>query len=206
MDKIKYILLFAFIFSFSAVFFSSCLDDDDDEVSIDEEWKSKNENDFKQLASSAEENYTKVWSYMAGNDPATSIDYILKRASSQIEVPELDLRATSDGYPEFNDSVYCRYEGWYFTKENEKYIFDSTEGRTTGSTSDPNKVARGFTVKGVVEGWRTALYTMQAGDELEIVIPWKLGYGAYASSSIPAYTTLYFRVKLLKIVPMKGQS
>lgn len=205
MNKIKYILLYSFIFSFFAVSFSSCLNTDDDEVEIDEVWKAKNESEFKKIGADDSDFY-KLYSFYSGNDEASVSDYIWAKPSSEIEVPELTIRATSDGHPEFNDSVYCRYEGWYITKENEKYIFDSTENSVTGSTSEPNKVMMGFTVKGVIEGWRTALYSMKVGDELEVVLPWKLGYGAYTSSSIPGYTTLYFRIKLLKIVPMKGNS
>lgn len=203
MSKLKYILLLALVFSFSAIFLSSCLDDDD-EVTIDEEWKSKNETEFKAVGTSNTDFY-KIYSLYSGNNEANSPDYIWAKPSSEIETLGLSIRATVDGHPEFNDSVYCRYEGWYFTKDNEKYIFDSTEGKTTGSTSNPNKVPRGFVVSGVIEGWRTALYSMKVGDELEMAIPWKLGYGANSSSAIPGYTTLYFRMKLLKIVPIKGR-
>jgi len=206
MEKFKYILLFAFIFSFSAVFFSSCLDDDDDDVSIDEAWKQKNEKEFNEKAGSGE-GYQRWLSHAYGEqDEERPTYYIWHRPSAEIEVPDLELRATIDGYPEFKDSVYCRYEGWYITKENEKYIFDSTENPVNGSSTNPNKVARGFVVSGVIEGFRTALYNMKVGDEQEVVIPWNLGYGSASSSSIPAYTTLYFRIKLLKIAPMKGNS
>lgn len=216
MEKFKYILLFAFVFSFSAIFFSSCLDDDDDDVAVDEEWKLKNENEFKAIGASGE-GFEKWYSYAYGEpEEGRTNDYIWHRASSEIEVPDLNLRMTTDGYPEFKDSVYCRYEGWYFTKENEKYIFDSTENSIYGSNYNPNKVPIGFLVSGVVEGFRTALQNMKVGDEQEIVIPANLAYGSVARTqtkeventviTIPAYTTLYYRVKMLKIAPMKGKN
>lgn len=51
----------------------------------------------------------------------------------------------------------------------------------------------------LIRGMQLALQHMTVGEEWEVVIPWQLGYGSYSMSSIPAYSTLIFEVKLLKI-------
>ena len=60
---------------------------------------------------------------------------------------------------------------------------------------------RSFRVSGTVDGFATMLQHMKVGEQVEVCIPQRLGYGATAQTSIPAYTTLWFRIKLLKIIP-----
>lgn len=204
--KVAFFASFIFLLSGMSLIFSSCISSDDDE-DIDEAWKLKNEVEFSEAAASTD--YKKIYSYSTGTSPDGSPTgkYILSKASSVItdsDLRRLSTKKSSDGYAEFTDSIKCRYEGWYIDSDNEKYIFDSTENPTTGSTTMPNKVERTFAVAGVIEGWRTALQEMKEGDEVEIVIPQKLAYGSSAYSTIPAYTTLHFRLKLIKIIQMKG--
>jgi len=207
--------------------------DDDDEVVIDQEWKSLNEKRFNDLVAGKE--YRELTS-QSGNGK------ILWKNSQEIEtIDERNLlRIAVDGKPEFTDTVVVRYEGWYFNKNNEKLIFDSTENPSLRTeidyslglapNKDPNKISAKFAVNpstvasasngyigGVIDGWSTALQDMVLGEEREIVLPYQLAYGStpstYRPSSsgtiytlIPAYTTLHFRLKLLKIIPMKGRS
>jgi FKBP-type peptidyl-prolyl cis-trans isomerase len=79
-------------------------------------------------------------------------------------------------------AVTVNYTGKYYTET----IFDSGVGAV-------------FSVNGVVRGFGVALQNMVVGDKWNVCIPYHLGYGAAAYSSIPAYTTLYFEVELLKI-------
>lgn len=56
----------------------------------------------------------------------------------------------------------------------------------------------------MIRGMQLALQHMSVGEEWEVVIPWQLGYGAYtyggsSRSSIPAFSTLIFKVTLLSI-------
>lgn len=196
MNKSTRILAVLFL-SLSLCFaFTSCLSDDNNKgVQIDEEWKSHNEQVFRDKKATGE--YSELIAPMY----ATSNLYILAKPSS--EMAGLQDRAFNYDVVEFTDSVYCRYTGWYIKADGQKYIFDSTEV-PVGNSLPPNSKPRSFLVGNVVEGWRTALYNMKVGDELEIVIPQNLGYGASASS-IPAYTTLFFNMKLTKLVKMKGQ-
>lgn len=52
---------------------------------------------------------------------------------------------------------------------------------------------------GVVTGLQYALQAMTIGDEWEVVVPYKLGYGGNRQGTIPPYSTLIFKVELLKI-------
>jgi FKBP-type peptidyl-prolyl cis-trans isomerase len=54
-------------------------------------------------------------------------------------------------------------------------------------------------VNGLVRGFNVALQNMVEGDKWKICIPYYLGYGTVSSGSIPAYTTLFFEIELLKI-------
>ena len=55
----------------------------------------------------------------------------------------------------------------------------------------------------VIKGWDQALMGATAGEELLIAIPPSLGYGANAVGTIPANSTLIFRVKVISIAPAK---
>jgi len=176
------IILTAFCLSFV-----SCLGDDD--IEIDEEWKRLNEKEFNKLQ--GDDSYSTVQSL--SND-----GFIYWKRTTAITDND-GLSGNSDNeYIRFNDTIKCRYEGWYFDREGEKITFDTTEG-------DYNKVERKFAVSGLVEGWRTALQYMVAGDQREIVIPWNLGYGASGSTAIPGYTTLWFNLKVTEVIRMNGK-
>ena len=73
-----------------------------------------------------------------------------------------------------------------------KYVFDSTANR--------NNAPSDFDVRGVVDGFGTALQHMKVGDKWEVWIPWRLAYGVNGSQVIPGYTTLVFEIELLEIL------
>ncbi len=58
-----------------------------------------------------------------------------------------------------------------------------------------------FTIGGgeVIKGWEEAVVGMKVGGRRLIVIPPALGYGAKASGSIPANSTLTFIIDMLKV-------
>jgi peptidylprolyl isomerase/FKBP-type peptidyl-prolyl cis-trans isomerase FklB len=56
-----------------------------------------------------------------------------------------------------------------------------------------------FGLSSVVRGFSFALQNMVVGDKWEIWIPWHLGYGNSTYATIPAYSTLIFKVKLLGV-------
>lgn len=201
MNKITYIITGTILLTCFALLFSACGDDDDNSYKIDNAWRNRNQLLFEEAEKSNE--YKKIYSSQFNGD--TNRPYILaKESNTIITTPTVGTFTTSEGYVEFTDTVVCRYEGWLFNTNNEKIIFDSTENPVAGSVTHPNYVPKAFSVNGLIEGWRTALYAMRVGDELEIVIPHDLGYGAIDKGIIKPYTTLYFRIKLLRIIPMKG--
>lgn len=200
MNKKLYTLL-ALIFSLCfAVTFSACGDDDDDD-SATQKWKTYNETLVDKVRQKSNEvletgyEYRKIASYSGnGNIYWKSSDNIKSGIATKI---------TPEGTPQFADSVVCRYTGWYLDYDGNKVVFQSTEG-------DYNKqTGVGFRLNAVIDGWATMLQYMRAGEEVEVCIPYALGYGSSGRSSsdnislsIPAYTTLWFNMKLLKIIPV----
>ena len=74
------------------------------------------------------------------------------------------------------------------------YEFD----RSYLSTYDPDvDVPSTMAVNGVVEGFSTAVQHMHRGDKWRIIVPYQLGYGTTARTSIPAYSTLVFEIELI---------
>lgn len=178
--------------------FVACSDDDDN--GIDEEWKAYNEelvrevmanDEYKELKSLSENGYVyrkKTDFFDGDNPPAEIVDPMT---------------------PFSTDSVVVRYEGWYFLEDGTKVIFDTTEGDAN------DQAGRGFRISGmdsegaytgVVDGWVTILMNMRAGEAYEVCIPQQLAYGptgnydSYGYQTIPGYTTLWFNIKLLKII------
>jgi FKBP-type peptidyl-prolyl cis-trans isomerase len=87
-----------------------------------------------------------------------------------------------DEYPIQTASVTINYTGTYYNNT----VFDS----------GVNSV---FNVNSIVRGLGVALQNMVTGDKWNICIPYHLGYGTVTTGTIPAYTTLFFEVELIKI-------
>jgi hypothetical protein len=189
--------LFALIVIFSTVIFSSCTSTDN--YGIDIEWKEYNEKIVMETAANPE--YTQRTS-LSGNGNVYwkyVTDFIPDAPSTKV---------TEDDTPYFTDSVSVRYTGWYLLKDGTKYTFSTTEG-------DYNGVLKTFQVRANmikelsdtryenIDGIATMLQYMKVGEQVEVCIPQRLGFGSIAQSYvyIPAYTTLWFRIKLLKIIP-----
>lgn len=70
-------------------------------------------------------------------------------------------------------------------------VFDSNVGKSPFS----------FTLGAgsVIKGWDEGLVGMKMGGRRKLVIPPSLGYGDQATGSIPAGSTLYFNVQLVKV-------
>lgn len=217
---VRKIYLFPVLLVAICLSLASCINDDDDDVEIDEEWKALNEKRFSEVGSQG--GYQELSSQSDNGK-------LYWKNSNEIETSgvESSLRITVAGNPEFTDTVRVRYEGWYFDTVGEKVIFDSTENPSLRTRIDyglglapspyPNKVAQKFTVANVIDGWSTVLQDMTLGEERVICIPYALGYRGvtqtYTPSSssttyttIPGYTTLWFRLKVLDIIPMKGRT
>jgi FKBP-type peptidyl-prolyl cis-trans isomerase len=86
------------------------------------------------------------------------------------------------------DNVTVNYKGSLINGQ----VFDQTPPGQTAT----------FPAGALIPGWVEALQMMKEGDEWEIVIPSKLGYGeAGAGGVIPPNQTLIFQMGLLKVAP-----
>lgn len=128
----------------------------------------------------------KSWTKPAGVEGVAE-DYIL------VEVLE---QGDTTGYsPLYTDSVSIHYQGRLLPSYSyaDGFIFDqSYYGTFNEETCMPSK----FCVADVIVGFSTALQYMHRGDSWRVYIPQELGYGSSATSSIPAYSTLIFTIKM----------
>ena len=169
---------------FALFVFISC----DKTKTFDDRWQVENEAQFASISTNSQ--YTRLES-KSGNG------YIMYKV----------LESGDGETPYFTDVVKVLYTGWFrniwsitedsYTDDKgnliiNKIVFDSTANR--------NDIPSTFQVKGVVDGFSTALQHMQVGDKWEIWIPWNMGYGANGSGTIRPYTTLVFEIELVDIV------
>ncbi|WP_417090584.1 FKBP-type peptidyl-prolyl cis-trans isomerase [Leyella stercorea] len=86
-----------------------------------------------------------------------------------------------------DDNVTVRYEG----KTIDGNIFDSSYKRNPDTST--------FRPDQVIKGWTEALTSMPAGSTWMLYIPQELAYGSRAAGKIKPYSTLIFKVELVKI-------
>ena len=159
---------------------TSC-SESDDTVEEYADWQNRNEQYFESIYAK----YTPVvkWSVTSSE---VHTDHIL------VEV--LEEGAGTDS-PLYTDSVSVHYRGRLLPSPSyaEGYVFDqSYQGTFDADINVPSR----FLVSGLVDGFSTALMHMHKGDYWRIYIPYQLGYGSSSSSSVPAYSTLIFDVRL----------
>ena len=86
-----------------------------------------------------------------------------------------------------DDNVTVRYEG----KTIDGNVFDSSYKRNPDTST--------FRPDQVIKGWTEALTSMPAGSTWMLYIPQELAYGSRAAGQIKPYSTLIFKVELVKI-------
>jgi len=89
--------------------------------------------------------------------------------------------------PTTADKVKVNYEG----KLLDGTVFDS---------SYEKKEPAEFGVTQVIKGWTEVLLLMKEGSTYEVYIPYNLAYGERGSGSIKPFSTLKFKVELLKVL------
>lgn len=81
------------------------------------------------------------------------------------------------------------------------------EGKLIDGTEFDSSYKRGksatFRANQVIKGWTEALKMMPEGSIYELYIPYNLGYGERGNQNIPPYSTLIFKVEVLKVLPAK---
>ncbi len=177
--------------------FSSCGEGFDND--IDEKWKNFNEEIFDGMAGKS--GYKKLTSlsgdgFLYYKPSNVLIDEEEKSKSGE---EETTLKLYPDGTPHATDSVVCRYKGWFYNYDMEKVVFDSTEGTNNMQLGVGKQVNRYLT------GLADMLQYMKVGDEYEVCLPYELGFFGYRESyngyGVTPYTTVWYNIKLLKIIP-----
>lgn len=207
----------------------SCLGGGNDQPKIDEEWKALNETRFNKVATdpafsplTSESGNGKV--YWQKSDVITNTDKGITLKTTMDGRPEFTdtVVVRYEGWFFDKDGVKVIFDS------TENPSLRSRLGYQYGlsPTPDPNRQKAIFAINpktptknggysGIIEGFSVVLQDMQVGDERVVCIPQQLGYGGTASTYtpgnnaptytlIPAYTTLWFRIKLYEIIPMKG--
>jgi FKBP-type peptidyl-prolyl cis-trans isomerase FklB len=103
--------------------------------------------------------------------------------------------------PLTNDSVRVSYQGRLMptkqpingTSFEDGKVFDST---VYGVYNIKTNATARFKVSAMIPGFTTALLKMKKGDTWLVYIPYALAYGSSASGSVPAYSTLIFKMTL----------
>lgn len=88
--------------------------------------------------------------------------------------------------PAKEDRVTVNYEGTLI----DGTVFDSSYERKKPAT---------FNLTSVIPGWTEGLQLMTEGSTFKFYIPYQLGYGEYGAQNIKPFSTLIFKVELLKI-------
>ena len=174
---------------------ASCKEEDD---AVEEfaNWQATNDEYFSNLVSKV----------MSGAQPATlnkwevipcytipEIGYTLSYFD-YIVVEKLE-QGSGTTSPLLTDSVEVHYLGRLLPSRSypQGYIFDrSYSGTFDPVLATPSK----FAAIGVVKGFSTALMRMHRGGGWRVYIPYQLAYGGVAGTSVPAYSTLIFDIKM----------
>jgi len=97
------------------------------------------------------------------------------------------IEAGNGASPKATNTVEVHYEGTFI----DGTVFDSSYKR--GNTIE-------FPLNGVIAGWTEGLQLMQEGATYKFYIPYNLAYGERgAGGTIPGFSTLIFKVELIKV-------
>ena len=173
---------------------ASCKEEND-EVEEFANWQNVNDTYFSNLVSETQSKIDEgqtTWALMpcySYPDNGMTFDY-----SSYVVAEKLEQGSGTTSRLQ-TDSVKVHYEGRLLPSYSypKGMIFDrSYVGDFDPDLATPTKLS----LSGVVKGFSTVLMRMHRGDHWRIYIPYQLGYGSTARSSIPAYSTLVFDLRL----------
>ena len=171
---------------------TACSESDGEETAEEfSNWKPRNDAFFATLEDSLSRDasvWKKVKSYTKDSDTITAnTDYIYAKV---IEA------GSGDTSPIFSDSVRVAYRGRLIPSATypQGYVFDQT---FVGDYNIKTTAVYDGAVSAFIDGFTTALQYMHRGDWWRIYIPYTLGYGAYDSGSVPAYSVLVFDLILI---------
>ncbi|MBK96897.1 MAG: FKBP-type peptidylprolyl isomerase [Planctomycetaceae bacterium] len=100
------------------------------------------------------------------------------------------LRDSGNRKPGPEEGYWVHYKGWVLDANDKPQIFD--QSYSLG-------VASYFTAGGAISGFYDAMLNCPEGGMIEMEIPPEEGYGDTESELIPANSTLFFQVELVRI-------
>ena len=204
---------FHLFLSFIALILCSC-SETDEQWDPYYNWEARNVEWFEQVADTARTSISEAKA-LFGEQWEEHCDWRMFKTymkAADVQGPLTDsicVRILSRGQgamsPCYNDSVRINFRGWIMPTE---YMDDAGKLSTSQSvfsqtyygTYNPLTAApQVLCVNGTVEGFCTALQYMVEGDDWLVYIPQQMAYGSAASSTIPAYSTLLFRISLIGV-------
>jgi FKBP-type peptidyl-prolyl cis-trans isomerase FklB len=108
---------------------------------------------------------------------------------------------TGDVSPAYTDSIRVHFRATLMpTIDAEGNTENTVFAQTYYGPFDPTKAAPAkYGLGGLIAGFSTAVQYMVKGDDWIVYIPSDLGYGATATTQVPAYSTLRYRINLAEI-------
>ena len=175
-------------------------------------WQARNDTYFESVydkAQTAINNGDRTWYIIKSLSRSVSAssnktDYIVVHVLSQANGRDStywhseNAKVYSEQTPMGTDTVQVHYRGNLMPTDNYplgKQFDTSWYGEYNLARMRTAKLS----VNGVIDGFATALQYMHVKDRWEVYIPYNLGYGSTASTSIPAYSTLKFDLTLMVI-------
>lgn len=171
------------------------------------DWQSRNDAYMDSIADYVNANYTDrgISQYNAvEGDMFRILSYRLDPAVTEREVSDYvycRVLKKGDGTvsPAFTDEVLIDYRCRLIPTEEHPDGFVADQSFKTETFDPSTNIPASFKVSELVNGMATAIPAMKEGDIWRIYIPYRLGYNKTERSSIPAYSTLVFDVRLAEI-------
>lgn len=171
----------------------ACSESDDDDFDYDE-WKSLNDTYFEKAYQSHSASSSTVFILPSWSQPASkTLSEIAHTDCILVDVLESGDGATS---PYYTDSVQVHYSGRLIPTTDYPQGFEFDRSWLTTFDAEVDMPAQ-FKTSAVVAGFSTALQHMHRGDRWRVTVPYQLGYGSTVKSTIPAYSSLIFDIRLV---------
>lgn len=131
----------------------------------------------------------------------------INQANIKKSMEFLTINATKDGVKTTSSGLQYKVlqegNGEIATKDDEvevKYEGKLIDGTIFDSSYERNPQTTKFRPTQVIKGWTEALTMMPEGSIWELYIPYTLAYGERGAGKIPPYSTLIFKVELIKVI------
>ena len=190
---------------------ASCKDSDESPDSYPD-WQARNAQWFAEIYDAAQAEIAAAKAqYPNGNEWEQNCDWRIYRTllkSQETEGPTTDYivckineRGDGEWSPAYTDSVRLHYRGWIMdenypqSKTNLTVFTQTYYGEFDTKTAAPLAMP----VINNIEGFQTALQYMVKGDEWDVYIPQELAYKETESESVPAYSTLLYRIRVERV-------